>query len=140
MYSKGKIITVSLIAMVVLAIGIVKEGILGKDKLTTAKNTMTVFAQKTSTTTHPEHKGHRHGFESTLKELKESGVLTDDDIKKIEEYNKAQIEKHRAQMKQKRNEKINNMVNQNVITKEKAQKIIEALDKQMQELDKQIEN
>ena len=32
------------------------------------------------------------------------------------------------------------MVKENIITKEKAQKIIEALDKKMQELDKQIEN
>lgn len=142
MYSKGKIIAVSLVAMGVLTVGIVKEGILGKDQLTTAESTITVSAEKTSTTieTHPEHKGGKHGFESTLKELQESGTLTADDVKKIEEYNKAQMEKHRSEMKEKRNEQINNMVKENVITKEKAQKIIDALDKKMQELDKQIEN
>ena len=35
-------------------------------------------------------------------------------------------------MKQRRNEEINNMVKENVITKEKAQKLIEALDKKME--------
>jgi len=141
MYSKGKIISVSLIAMAVLAIGIVKEGVLGKEQLTTAENTITVSAEKTSTTeTHPQHKGGKHGFESMLKELQESGTLTADDVKKIEEYNKVQMENHRNEMKEKRNEQINNMVKENVITKEKAQKIIEALDKKMQEFDKKIEN
>ena len=142
MYSKGKIIAVSLIAMAVLAIGIVKEGVLGKDQLTTAESTIAVSAEKTSTTTetHPQHKVGKHGFESTLKELQESGTLTADDVKKIEEYNKVQMEKHRSEMKEKRNEQINNMVKENVITKEKAQKIIDALDKKMQELDKQIQN
>jgi len=73
-----------------------------------------------------------------LKELQESGTLTADDVKKIEEYNKVQMEKHRNEMKEKRNEQINNIDKENVITKEKAQKIIDALDKKMQELDKQI--
>ena len=38
-----------------------------------------------------------------LKELQESGTLTADDVKKIEEYNKVQMEKHRSEMKEKRN-------------------------------------
>ena len=53
MYSKGKIITVSLVAAVVLGIGIVKEGVLGKDKLEEASNiqSVVVSAENTSSTT-----------------------------------------------------------------------------------------
>ncbi len=38
----------------------------------------------------------------------------------------------KEERKKERNEEINNMVKENVITKEKAQKLIEALDKKME--------
>lgn len=140
MYSKGKIITVSLVAALVLGIGIVKEGVFGKDKLEKASNIQSVaVSAETTTTTEPKgcpggHRG-KKGFESTLKELQDSGVLTESDVKKIEEYQKTQMEARKAQMKEKRNEEINNMVKENIITKEKAQKLIEALDKKMESIE-----
>ena len=146
MYSKRKIVFMSVVALVVLTIGIFKEGVYGKNSLNEANNTDTtatyVSAEKTSTTTeasnitYPEYK-HRgkEKFESTLKELQESGVLTESDVKKIDEYQKAQMEARKAEMKEKRNEEINNMVKENVITKEKAQKLIEALDKKMESME-----
>lgn len=146
MYSKRKVIFMSVVALVVLTIGIFKEGVYGKNSLNEANNTDTtatyVSAEKTSTTTeasnitHPErkHRG-KEKFESTLKELQESGVLTESDVKKIEEYQKAQMEARKAEMKEKRNEEINNMVKENIITKEKAQKLIEALDKKMESME-----
>ena len=45
------------------------------------------------------------------------------------------MEARKAEMKEKRNEEINNMVKENVITKEKAQKLIEALDKKMESME-----
>ena len=146
MYSKRKIVFMSVVALVVLTIGIFKEGVYGKKSLNEANNTDTTATyrseEKTSTTieasniTHPEHK-HRgkEKFESILKELQESGVLTESDVKKIDEYQKAQMEARKAEMKEKRNEEINNMVKENVITKEKAQKLIEALDKKMESME-----
>lgn len=139
MYSKGKIITVSLVAALVLGIGIVKEGVFGKDKLEEASNIQSVAVSAETTITEPKGcpGGHRDkkGFESTLKELQDSGVLTESDVKKIEEYQKTQMEARKAQMKEKRNEEINNMVKENIITKEKAQKLIEALDKKMESIE-----
>lgn len=139
MYSKGKIITVSLVAALVLGIGIVKEGVFGKDKLEKASNIQSVAVSAETTITEPKgcpggHRG-KKGFESTLKELQDSGVLTESDVKKIEEYQKTQMEARKAQMKEKRNEEINNMVKENIITKEKAQKLIEALDKKMESIE-----
>ena len=109
MYSKRKIVFMSVVALVVLTIGIFKEGVYGKNSLNEANNTDTTATyrseEKTSTTieastivTHPEHK-HRgkEKFESTLKELQESGVLTESDVKKIDEYQKLKwkLEKQR---------------------------------------------
>ena len=146
MYSKRKIVFMSVVALVVLTIGIFKEGVYGKNSLNEANNTDTTATyrseEKTSTTietsniTHPEHKHiGKEKFESTLKELQESGVLTESDVKKIDEYQKAQMEARKAEMKETRNEEINNMVKENVITKEKAQKLIEALDKKMESME-----
>ncbi len=134
MYSKGKIITVTVVALVVLAIGIVKEG-LNKGDLEEANAAYTketyVSAQTTSTTetsaVAPEKHGCRRGkgpYEETLQQLKESGVLTVDDVKKIEEYNKSERD---ARLKEMINENINNMVKQNVITSAKGEKLKEAL-------------
>lgn len=142
MYSKRKIVFMSVVTLVVLTIGIFKEGVYGKNSLNEANNTDTtatyVSAEKTSTTeastivpVEHKHRG-KEKFESTLKELQESGVLTEADVKKIEAYQKSQMEARKAEMKQRRNEEINNMVKENVITKEKAQKLIEALDKKME--------
>lgn len=138
MYSKRKIVFMSVVALVVLTIGIFKEGVYGKNNLNQANNdTSTTYVSaenasttEVSTTVPPEHK-HRgkEKFESTLKELQESGVLTEADVKKIEAYQKSQMEARKAEMKQKRNEEINNMVKENVITAEKAEKLKEALDK-----------
>ncbi|MBC5997598.1 hypothetical protein EAI30_09095 [Romboutsia ilealis] len=138
MYSKRKIVFMSVVALVVLTIGIFKEGVYGKNSLNQANNdiiTTYVSAENASSTQasitqQPEHR-HRgkEKFESTLKELQESGVLTEADVKKIEAYQKSQMEARKAEMKQKRNEEINNMVKENIITAEKAEKLKEALDK-----------
>ena len=129
MYSKRKIVFMSVVALVVLTIGIFKEGVYGKNSLNQANNdiiTTYVSAENASSTQasitqQPEHR-HRgkEKFESTLKELQESGVLT---------YQKSQMEARKAEMKQKRNEEINTMAKENIITAEKAEKLKEALDK-----------
>lgn len=69
------------------------------------------------------------GFEATLKELQESGVLTEDDVNKIDAYHK---EKREAKMKEKMHESIDEMVKDKVITTEKGQKLKEALDKKIE--------
>ena len=82
----------------------------------------------------PKH--HRRGkaaFEKSITELKSSGVLNDEDIKKIDEYNKKLEEKRKAEMKKKRDEVIDNMVNENVISHQKGEKLKQAVDKNIEE-------
>ncbi len=67
--------------------------------------------------------GHHHRgkklFDESINELKESGVLSESDINKINEYMKKEHEQRKAEMKKKRDEKIDTMVNENVIRKDK---------------------
>ncbi|WP_042276714.1 hypothetical protein [Faecalimicrobium dakarense] len=72
-------------------------------------------------------------FEKSIKELKDSGVLNDEDIKKIDEYNKKLEEKRKAEMKKKRDEVIDNMVNENVISHQKGEKLKQSIDKNIEE-------
>lgn len=82
----------------------------------------------------PKH--HRRGkvvFEKSIRELKDSGVLNDEDIKKIDEYNKKLEEKRKAEMKKKRDEVIDSMVNENVISHQKGEKLKQSIDKNIKE-------
>ncbi|MGX4598542.1 hypothetical protein [Faecalimicrobium sp. JNUCC 81] len=82
----------------------------------------------------PKH--HRRGkvvFEKSIRELKDSGVLNDEDIKKIDEYNKKLEEKRNTEMKKKRDEVIDNMVNENVISHQKGEKLKQAVDKNIEQ-------
>lgn len=82
----------------------------------------------------PKH--HRRGkvvFEKSIRELKDSGVLNDEDIKKIDEYNKKLEEKRNTEMKKKRDEVIDNMVNENVISHQKGEKLKQAVDKSIEQ-------
>lgn len=72
-------------------------------------------------------------FEKSITELKNSGVLNDEDIKKIDEYNKKLEEKRKAEMKKKRDEVIDNMVNENVISHQKGEKLKQAVDKNIEQ-------
>ena len=80
--------------------------------------------------------GHHHRgkklFDESINELKESGVLSESDINKINEYMKKEHEQRKAEMKKKRDEKIDNMVNENVISKDKGNKLKEAIDKNIE--------
>lgn len=79
------------------------------------------------------HKRDKAVFEKSITELKNSGVLNDEDIKKIDEYNKKLEEKRKAEMKKKRDEVIDNMVNENVISHQKGEKLKQAIDKNIEE-------
>ncbi|MBO3443472.1 hypothetical protein [Clostridium sp. CCUG 7971] len=72
-------------------------------------------------------------FEKSIIELKNSGVLNDEDIKKIDEYNKKIEEKRKSEMKKKRDEVIDNMVNENVISHQKGEKLKQAVDKNIEQ-------
>lgn len=80
--------------------------------------------------------GHHHRgekvFEESINELRESGVLSENDINKINEYMKKEHEQRKVEMKKKRDEKIDNMVNENVISKDKGNKLKEAIDKSIE--------
>lgn len=83
-----------------------------------------------------KYRGHHRGkaiFEESIKELKKSGVLTSEDIKNIESYMQKEHEQREAEIKKKRDEKIDNLVKENVLTIEKANKLKEAIDKNVKE-------
>ncbi|MGL5695296.1 MAG: hypothetical protein ACRCXA_14545 [Peptostreptococcaceae bacterium] len=131
MYSKNKVITMAVIALVVLGIGIVKEGIMGRNaKEASYLASQDVYADNESKDIH--NNGCRGKgkciFESTLNELKESGVLTEEDIKNIQKYRQ---EERQAMMKEISHERVDKMVKDNVITSEKGQQLKDALDKKI---------
>ena len=67
-------------------------------------------------------------FDNSVNELKKSGVLDDKDVKNIENYNTKKME----EMKKKRHSRIDEMVEQNVITKEKGEKLKSTIDKNIE--------
>lgn len=82
------------------------------------------------------HKRGKFVFEKSIKELKDSGVLNDEDLKKMDEYNKKLEEQRKEEMKKKRHERIDSMVNENVISHQKGEKLKQAIDKNIEELGK----
>ena len=72
-------------------------------------------------------------FEESITELKKSGVLTDEDVKKIDDYNNKLMEKRKEEMKKKRHEMIDNMVNDKVISKEKGDRLKQSIDNNIEE-------
>lgn len=82
------------------------------------------------------HKRGKFVFEKSIKELKDSGVLNDEDLKKMDEYNKRLEEQRKEEMKKKRHERIDSMVNENVISHQKGEKLKQAIDKNIEELGK----
>lgn len=138
MYSKGKILVVSLVALVVLGIGIVREGFGRNTALASNSNIVsntveadTVSEVNEENMAQTEPKRGKGGFRSTLKSLQESGVLTETDVKNIETYHK---EKRKSEMKERISEDINDMINNKVITAEKGAKLKEALEKELEKI------
>lgn len=87
-----------------------------------------------NTKEYPKHHSvGKKAMEKSITELKGSGVLNDEDIKKIDEYNKKLEEKRRDEMKKRRYEVIDNMVNENVISHQKGEKLKQAIDKNIEQ-------
>lgn len=74
---------------------------------------------------HTHKKMHRKSiFIESIKHLEDEGVLTQDDINKIKEYSKQQMIKKE---KEKSIERVDQMVKDKVITKEKGEKLKQAI-------------
>lgn len=118
-------------------------------------NSMSSYASETTTSTYENNKdntkpdrGHCPGrrgpnlFRESMDDLQESGVLTDEDIKNIDEYMDKERTKKNAEIKEEiyKNEceKIDTMVSQKVITKEKGNKLKSAVKKNLDELEKEM--
>ena len=88
--------------------------------------------------------GGRRGGPCILKdsvaELKESGTLTSDDVKNIENYMAKERSQKQAEVKEKiynlEAEKIDNMIDQKIITKEKGNKLKTAIRENIEEMAK----
>ncbi len=77
-------------------------------------------------------------LKDSVNELKDSGVLDDNDVKNIDSYMLKEKEAKEAEMKEKiynfESEKIDNMVNENVITKEKGDKLKATVKENIEEM------
>ena len=75
----------------------------------------------------------------SVEELQKSGVLNDDDIKNIDAYHQKLREQRKEEMKKKRDSLIDDMVNQKVISAEKAEKLKATIDKNIEQKIKEME-
>ncbi|RDY29116.1 hypothetical protein CHL78_002080 [Romboutsia weinsteinii] len=92
-------------------------------------NNTTTMEDRCCPPSHGQHmKRGKEIFDNSVDELKKSGVLDDKDIKNIENYNTKKME----EMKKKRHSRIDEMVEQNVITKEKGEKLKSTIDKNIE--------
>lgn len=71
-------------------------------------------------------------FKESIDELQKSGVLTTEDVKKIDTYHEKLREQKREEMKKNRKAIIDNMVNEKVISEEKGNKLKSTIEKNIE--------
>lgn len=71
-------------------------------------------------------------FKESVDELQKSGVLTAEDVKKIDTYHEKLREQRKEEMKKKREAIIDNMVNEKVISEEKGNKLKVTIEKNIE--------
>ena len=108
--------------------------------------------ENTVSTTYSDDKGYKcpcpRGSMGLLKEsvnqLKESGLLSDEDVKKIDSYMTKDRESKEAEIKEKiyneECEKIDAMVSQKIITKEQGEKLKSTVKENIQNMKRNIKN
>ena len=137
---KAKKYTIQAMAMSMMLIVGSSQAIYGNNVLEESEET-TINISQEDMIKEPPHKHMRgkHVIKESIEELQKSGVLTDEDVKNIDAYHQKIREQRKQEMKKKRDAMIDDMVTENVITKEKGQKLKSTIDKNIELKIKQME-